>query len=527
MRKTATNTKKKAALYCRVSTYDQTKGDFTSNESQEEQLRHYCEFKKWDIYEIYIDDGKSAATIQRPAFQHLISAAKDRQFDVLLSTKLDRISRNNRDWYKLIEDFESYGVEIAVLDPQLDTTTAIGRMVRDILIAFAQFERELTKERTYEKMHTTAKRGMWTGGIPPIGYSLNEKVLVPIDEYKHIIKMIFTDTKDGIKPSIIARLLNNEGIRTSTHITKTGKVFGGRRFNTNTISKILINPVYAGKTIFNNEIFDGLHEKIISYKLWKECEKIRKPLKKPRKGTGKLMLLTGLLECGCCGATLTTAYTKKQNKIYFYYQCTSVQKFGREACVQKNINASSIESLVKDICFNLAQDSKYIEASLTTIQKKQQTEVQINKKELTSLDGKINALKQQIDNIVEAIKSGGPKSVINRIKTELEELENQNIQLKEKRVKLKLIKNGLQQSLIDLDQVAEYFKAYNKKFDKLERDSKRKIINILIENIVIKAHHKEKEGTIKIKPRNLAAFNIKSKNLKSLSFDPQLLRRRD
>ena len=151
-----------AAIYCRVSTYEQGKGDFSSLDSQEKMLRQYCETKSYAIYEVY-RDTESGTTLERKFLQNLLVDATARKFNVLVVTKLDRISRNVKDFLDLDETLNKLGIDIIVTTQNIDTTTPQGAMMRTIMVAFAQFERDMIAERTREKLYNQAKSGYWGG----------------------------------------------------------------------------------------------------------------------------------------------------------------------------------------------------------------------------------------------------------------------------------------------------------------------------------------------------------------------------
>ena len=525
---TTNNSKKiKAAIYCRVSTLDQSRGEFSSLDAQEEQLKAYCIAKSWDVYDIYIDDGKTAANTNRPELQRLLSDAEAGKFQILISTKLDRISRNIHDWYKLIKNLESHDVQISVLDISLDTSTAVGRMVRDILIAFAQFERELISERTTEKKAATAKKGLWIGGTAPRGYDLIDGNLEPNIENIDIIKNIFLDFKKEPRPALIAKKLYDRGIKTPIHNTATGKTFGGKDYNVNIISKIIANPIYAGKIQYDNELYEGKHKAIISYTIWKECQKKANPAQSTRKGTSQLLLLSGIIKCGYCGSNMTTGYTTKNGKRHLYYQCTNVQKNGRKSCNQRNLQATPIENLVIQYCSELANDPKYINLTLSKLEKNNRSEIIKITDSIKRLNGQLAQVTNQQNNLLAVIKNSKPNSATNSLINELDKVEIESFNLKDKVSKLELIIKGLQQKITDPAIVTKYFSQFNERFNDFSHATKRNIINILIDNIIVKIHFQSKSGSIKIKPRNMAGVKFDENNLKSSSLGTNLYRERD
>ncbi|MCH8272925.1 MAG: recombinase family protein [Candidatus Marinimicrobia bacterium] len=512
----------KAAIYCRVSTYDQTKGELTSTQVQEDKLRKYCDLKDWEVVKVYTDDGKSAATLNRPEFQQLLFDAKRKKFSVLLATRFDRISRNNRDWFNLISQFEELNVDIVTLSPELDTTTTPGRLVRDILIILAQFERELVQERTIEKMYAAAQKGLWTGGYPPQGYKMQDSKLKIIKKDAEIIRQIFNKYVEGMKPAQIAHMLNNKGIRTPERKMKTGRIVGNKKYNPNIISRILSTPTYAGFVRFNDELFKGIQKPIISKKMWDESKNISKAKQiSPRLGTGKLLLLTGLTRCGYCGSAMTTAYTPKRDKIYFYYRCTNATKHGANQCRGRQISAKTIESYVYELINTLANDSEFVTKTVIHINKNKKKDLLKLKEEYKVIQSNLSNVKKEINNIERLLASGGKG--LNSLIKKLQELEERQNQFEAETSKLKLSINGLQEQVFDFDSIKPFFENFSSTFKMISPEDKRRLIGVFIEKIEISIPKDKSEGRIKIKPWNLQTLDLSYEEILSSSFEPTSL----
>ena len=170
---------KKCAIYTRVSTESQAEKEFSSCESQEEKIRSFVKSQNnWQIVKVYSDAGYTGANTNRPALKELLEDIKQREIDIILSYKIDRLTRSPKDFYQLIEIFEKYNVSFISITERFDTSTPAGRLFRNIMLTFAQFERELVSERTKDKLLERAKKGLWNGGRPPFGYEAkNQKPL--------------------------------------------------------------------------------------------------------------------------------------------------------------------------------------------------------------------------------------------------------------------------------------------------------------------------------------------------------------
>jgi len=180
------------AIYTRVSTDNQAEKEFNSCEAQEEKIRAFIKSQNnWEVFKVYSDSGYTGANLNRPALQELLQDIKQGEINIVLVYKIDRLTRSPKDFYQLIEIFEKYKVDFISITERFDTSTPAGRLLRNIMLTFAQFERELASERTKDKMLERAKKGMWNGGIAPYGYKKENKKLVINPKEAEIVRLIY------------------------------------------------------------------------------------------------------------------------------------------------------------------------------------------------------------------------------------------------------------------------------------------------------------------------------------------------
>ncbi|MEW6087130.1 MAG: recombinase family protein [bacterium] len=186
----------KCAIYTRVSTDNQAEVEFNSCEAQEAKIKSFIASQEnMELFKVYSDAGWTGANINRPALSELLNDIKQNKINLVVSYKIDRLTRSPKDFYQLIELFDKHGVDFISVTERFDTSTPSGRLLRNIMLTFAQFERELTSERTKDKMLERAQKGMWNGGIVPFGYKAeNKKLIINGDEAK-IIRSIYENLK--------------------------------------------------------------------------------------------------------------------------------------------------------------------------------------------------------------------------------------------------------------------------------------------------------------------------------------------
>lgn len=242
----------RVAVYTRVSTEDQAKEGF-SLEAQRDRLEAYCRARDWAVVEVYVDDGHSGRDIRRPAYQRMMEE-RDR-WDTVLVIKMDRIHRNSRHFMEMMDDLSEWGKNFVSATESLDTTTAMGRFVMDIIQRIAQLESEQIGERVYMGMAQKAKAGSGILGFTiPLGYDLNEGALVVNDAEARVVRTIFEWSLEGVTIRHIVDRLNQEGAK-----TKAGKAWTYVK-----VHRILHNPVYAGHLRWDGQAYPNEHKPIVS-----------------------------------------------------------------------------------------------------------------------------------------------------------------------------------------------------------------------------------------------------------------------
>ena len=346
---------KQCAIYTRVSIDIQAEKEFSSCESQEEKIKAFVKSQdNWQIFKVYTDAGYTGANINRPALQELLEDIRQKKIDIILAYKIDRLTRSPKDFYQLIEVFEQNNVSFISITERFDTSTPAGRLLRNIMLTFAQFERELTSERTKDKLLERARKGFWNGGRPPYGYERKNKKLVINKKESEIVRLIFETYFEAGSINQLYDLLKERNIK-----NRQGKIFSKAH-----LALILRNVTYTGKIKYAGQIYQGIHPPIISEELFELAQKTHK--KRIRKfRIYKYFLLGGLVRCEECGYTMSACFTNKHRngklKRYYYYRCTCINKKGWQACPTKEVSAERIEKYILENLERIYLDKNYIE----------------------------------------------------------------------------------------------------------------------------------------------------------------------
>ncbi len=344
----------RCAIYTRKSTSEGLSEDFTSLDAQRESAESYIQSQKsqgWLIVsERYNDGGFTGANMDRPALQALMQDIKDGKVDCVVVYKVDRLSRSLMDFVKLLQFFEEHKVTFVSVTQHFNTHTSMGRLTLNILLSFAQFEREIISERTRDKMGAARKKGKWCGGRPALGYTLDREHhrLVVDPKEAEVIRMIFNLYIQEQSLLTVARILNEKGFRTKTYIRK-GKITGAVKFKNTNIQLTLKNRLYAGQIFYRGEIYQGLHEPIVSEEIFRQANEIlasNRRLRGVSKNTKCVGLLGGLLRCKDCGVAMCHTYARKGSRKYLYYLCLDAIKRNRKACPTRSLSAPKIEAAV-------------------------------------------------------------------------------------------------------------------------------------------------------------------------------------
>ncbi len=347
------------AIYTRKSTTDGLEKEFTTLDAQRESAESYINSQKsqgWiALSDQYNDGGFTGADTNRPGLQQLINDIKLGKINCIVVYKVDRLSRSLLDFTRLLEFFEEYKVTFVSITQHFDTNSSMGRLTLNVLLSFAQFEREMISERTRDKIGAARRKGKWTGGVPPLGFDVNKekrKLIINEQEAKLVCKIY--EIYLGVNSILITTMrLNEQGYATKKYVSQSGKSCGGVKFTKNTINRLLMNPLYIGKVAYYGQLYEGEHEGIINEELFKKTQerisynRINRKIKKNAKCAG---LLSQLLRCKVCACPMIHTYSaKSKTKKYRYYVCLRAQKLGYATCPTRSVNAQDIEETVIDL----------------------------------------------------------------------------------------------------------------------------------------------------------------------------------
>ena len=334
--------KLRCAVYTRKSTEEGLDQEFNSLDAQRDACEAFIASQRaegWVLFPNHYDDGGvSGGTLERPALKRLLADIEEGQIDVVVVYKIDRLSRSLMDFAKLVETFERNGVTFVSVTQSFNTTTSMGRLTLNILLSFAQFEREVIGERIRDKFAASRKRGLWMGGAVPLGYRVLDRKLLVEPREALIVKRIFERFVQVGSNVDIVRELQADGI-TNRRGTPLDKAF---------IARVLRNRVYLGEAVHKGVSYPGEHEAIIELPLWEKVEKILaiNPGTRSRQNSATTpAMLKGLL-FGHDGRAMSPSHTRRKGKLYRYYVSQTELKLGASSGFVPRLPAAEIEAAV-------------------------------------------------------------------------------------------------------------------------------------------------------------------------------------
>ncbi|MGN7614100.1 recombinase family protein [Magnetococcales bacterium HHB-1] len=347
-------TKKRCAIYTRKSTNNGLEQDYNSLDAQYDSCVAYINSQKQEgwmlVPDRYEDAAISGGTLERPALQQLLKDIERNLIDIIVIYKVDRLTRSLLDFSKLVDIFDRHNVSFISITQSFNSTTSMGRLTLNMLLSFSQYEREIAAERIKDKFAASKRRGLWVGGVPPLGYDVEDrKLIINPDEAKRIQFLFQHFIKTGSTTSVV-KAMAEKGYQTKSWTTQSGKMRQGKAFEKSAIYRVLHNKLYIGKIAFKGEVYPGQHDAIINNDLWNQAQRIldqNNLQKKRRQKAASVATLRSLVKCGHCNRMMTPRHTRKKNgRAYHYYTCTKTIKYSYDTCPIGSIPAGEIEKAV-------------------------------------------------------------------------------------------------------------------------------------------------------------------------------------
>ncbi len=457
----------RCAIYTRKSSEEGLQQEFNSLDAQREAAEAFIASQKAEgwvaLPDRYDDGGFTGGNTERPGLQRLLADASAGKIDCAVVYKVDRLSRSLLDFARIMETFDKNNVSFVSVTQHFNTTHSMGRLTLNILLSFAQFEREIIGERIRDKIAASRQKGKWTGGTPVLGYDVDRtggspKLVVNPDEAERVRQIFELYLEAGTLLAAVAELERRDWL-SKTWFTRAGKQRGGEPYDKCRLHGLLTNVLYIGKTTHKKEIYAGEHEAIVPVELF---NRVQVRLSQNRNGASTETrnrhgaLLRRLLYCKSCGRVMAHTYTTRDNKRYRYYTCTNAIKNGRRKCPTPSLPSAEIEKAVIDQIRCIGQDGDLIRETLEQAGSQTKEAVGRLERERGTIQRKLSRLRANLKGQVAQDSSNGAATRISQIAVQLEQFERRLSDVDDQKAVLQresLTEEDVTKSLADFDNV--------------------------------------------------------------------------
>jgi site-specific DNA recombinase len=481
----------RCAIYTRKSTEEGLEQEFNSLDAQRESGEAFIKSQQHEGWAClpsrYDDGGYTGANMERPAIRRLLADIEAGKVDCVVVYKVDRLSRSLLDFARIMEIFERHKVSFVSVTQAFNTASSMGRLVLNVLLSFAQFEREMISERTRDKIAAARRKGKWSGGMPILGYNVVDTKLVVAQNEAECVRQIFQMYLECQSLLPVVKELERRLWVTKQWTTRKGVVKGGRPFDKHALYQLLTNVAYIGKVRYKDEIHAGEHQAIVDVDVFAQVQAM---LQRNGRNGGRTVrnkqgaLLRGLLKCGACKCGMNHAYTAKSGRQYRYYVCYKAQQHGWQACPSPSIPAGEIERFVVNEIKAVGRDPTVITETLAQARRQAEAQIELLTAERADLRIRLRNDHAELARLV-AESPGDPRLV--EAHDRIRDAERRVTAIDEELV-------ALDGTLVGEDEVATALADFDAVWDCLAPREQARVVELLIEQIT----YDGKDGNISI-----------------------------
>jgi site-specific DNA recombinase len=480
----------RCAIYTRKSTEEGLEQEFNSLDAQRESAQAFIRSQTnegWTCLPTRYDDGGfTGGNMERPALRRLLADIGAGKIDLVVCYKVDRLSRSLLDFAKMMATFEQHGVSFVSVTQQFNTATSMGRLVLNVLLSFAQFEREIIAERTRDKVAATRRKGKWTGGTPLLGYDLDPRggrQLVNEEEAARV-RAIFALYQEYHSLLPLVQELERRGWSGKRWQTRKGRTRGGRPFTKTSLYRLLTNVVYAGKVRYKDEVHPGEQPALLDADTFGRVQALLR-CHGPEVGAPSLhrfsSLLKGLLRCVACDCAMTPAHTtRKGSQRYRYYVCSSAQKRGWQTCPSKSIPAAQIEQLVLGQIQQMGRDPQVLHNVLAQVRQEDDARLAELESDRGGLERDLLSGQGQVRKLLAEIGSGETSGgVVSR----LAQLQHRVGQVEQRIARLRAQREVIEQERLDEAEAARALAGLDPAWETMTPQEQARVVQLLVAQV--------------------------------------------
>lgn len=485
----------RVGLYCRVSTDLQANKDEGSLETQEASLRSLAA-TKWPgcvVVTVYREEAASGKDLNRPEMQRFLEDVRASRIDIVAMTRLDRLTRSLTDFIEMQRLFTAHEVRFFSVRESFDTTTLIGQFAVKLLLLVAELEREQTAERTRVAYEQRARRGLWNGGHPPLGYASDGSGhLQVVDEEAVVVRQVFDLYLELGSVNRVAQWLNENGYRQKRYHSRRKGLKDGRQFSYAVIRNMLKNRLYVGDIVHKGEVVaSGLHEAIVDDLVFDRARDLmashaRRIYRRRPKEVEYDFLLTGTLRCRC-GFDLTTSSSSGRKKRYFYYRCSGLTKRSHQ-CSVKQVRAEVLEDAVLGAVRNAARKPGVLELAVEHAH-------ELAQEDQGPLQARVSQLRRDLDETREERKRffkrvlAAGVAASRSAQEQLHALEEREAQIEQSLRHAQGELAAMKTRVVDLTAMREALQAFDECYENLDAAERKELLSLLIGQVEVHEDH--------------------------------------
>lgn len=492
-------------IYSRVSTANQVGGRFDSCESQASYCRDFlmkhAAAECWHEFASFTDAAYSGANMNRPGMQALMRQIETGAIKVVLIFKLERVLRSTNEWAPFRAFLKKHGCRLVSATEDLSEETPSGRLKTNIVMSVNEYERDNTSEKIHLKLVEQAKRGMWTGGNIPYGYSYDTELqgLTLLPEEAAVLRRIYEQAAQLVSLTDIANALNAEGIRTRARIRQrrdgTRHNIGLKRFRTDILRRLIQRPLYVGRVRMHGVEYPGQHEAIVPLELWERANAaIAKALQPPRcrlRARDKnFHVLKGIAVCGCCGRAMIPNASGKRDasgQLYRYYTCGNSHKERADAqCAVRHVSAAALETAVLGFLAECSLHPEVLQATANSGRRRSNSERVPLRTRLSELDRTLADVSQQLRNCAQAVARGGIDFLVVELREEASALQERKQILLVEREQARQDLAACERKSLDPERVRRSLTRFSELLPTLSPEQQRDLVLLFLERVEVR-----------------------------------------
>jgi site-specific DNA recombinase len=480
----------RCAIYTRKSTEEGLEQEFNSLDAQREAGEAYVKSQQHEgwtcLPERYDDGGFTGGNTERPALRRLLADIEVGRIDCVVVYKVDRLSRSLLDFAGMMQLFERHHVTFAAVTQQFNTATSMGRLILNVLLSFAQFEREIIAERTRDKIAATRRKGKWASGNPLLGFGVDprgSKLLVNTAEAE-IVRAIFALYLEHEALLPVVRELEQRGWVHKRWQTRKGHVRDGLAFTKTSLHRLLRNVAYTGKVRYKDEVHDGEHPALVDPVVFQRVQGLLR--RNGNTGGAPIRnqfgaLLKGLIRCVPCGSAMTPTHTtRKGGKRYRYYVCSHAQKRGWDTCPSKAIPAAQIEAFVVEQVRCIGADRALLEEVLAQARAQEAAQAAELEAQQRRLEKDLAHWHSEVRTLSGQLRPGDDNGPLI---ARLADLQERISQVEERGRQVLAQIKGLHQQLLDEEQAALALSVFDLVWQALTPKEQAQVVQLLVERV--------------------------------------------